>query len=41
MFPYAFKQEDSSLTEIEEMDASLKNLSTYDKEVEKYTEKKT
>ena len=34
--PDAFKQEDSSSNDIEEMDAILTELSTYDKEVEKY-----
>ena len=32
----AFKQQDSSLTEIEEMDVILEELSTYDKEADKY-----
>ena len=36
MSPDAFKQEDSSSNDIEEMDAILTELSTYDKEVEKY-----
>ena len=36
MSPDAFKQEDGGLSEIEEMDAILEELSTYDKEVDKY-----
>ena len=32
----AFKQQDSSLTKIEEIDVILKKLSTYDKEADKY-----